>query len=592
MEPVGPARVERRLAAILAADVAGYSRLIEADEEGTLGRLKVLRTEVIDPKIAANRGRIVKTTGDGLLVEFGSVVDALRCAANVQREMTERNAAVPLDNRIEFRIGINMGDIVVEDGDIFGDGVNVAARLEGLAEPGSIRVSSRVQEDAVGRLDLAFEDLGEQQLKNISRPVRAYRVRPTGEGSTPGAWARAAEHAAPPLPDKPSIAVLPFANMSGDPEQEYFVDGMVEDIITALSRIRWLFVIARNSSFTYKGQAVDMKQVGRELGVRYVLEGSVRKAGGRVRITGQLIDAATGAHLWADRFDGSMEDVFELQGKVASSVAGVIEPALQAAETARSVNRPTNDLTAYDLYLRAYSIMLSPTRDVPEALRLLDHAITRDPGYGPALAWGAICYCLCDISGWGEDLELNRPNGLDRGRRALQVAGDDPAVLANAAFALGYFGEDIGAMIALVDRALMLNPSFARGWHVSGGLHAWAGLPDLAIEHFETSLRLSPRARVGWGLAGIGIAHFLSRRFDEAVPKLLLAIQEDPSFPYPYYYLAACYAHMGRLGDSREIVARLRTITSLVIPDAGYLRDPGHRELLLSGLRLATGEET
>ena len=323
MEPVGPARVERRLAAILAADVAGYSRLIEVDEEGTLGRLKVLRTEVIDPKIAANRGRIVKTTGDGLLVEFGSVVDALRCAVDVQREMTERNAAVPLDNRIEFRIGINMGDIVVEDGDIFGDGVNVAARLEGLAEPGSIRVSSRVQEDAVGRLDLAFEDLGEQQLKNISRPVRAYRVRPTGEGSTPGAWARAAEHAAPPLPDKPSIAVLPFANMSGDPEQEYFVDGMVEDIITALSRIRWLFVIARNSSFTYKGQAVDMKQVGRELGVRYVLEGSVRKAGGRVRITGQLIDAATGAHLWptASTARWKMSSSFRARWRRASRVS-------------------------------------------------------------------------------------------------------------------------------------------------------------------------------------------------------------------------------------------------------------------------------
>src|SRR6516225_8427896 len=260
MEPAGPARVERRLAAILAADVAGYSRLIEAAEEATLARLKGLRAEIIDPKIAGHRGRIVKTTGDGLLAEFASVIDALRCAAEVQAAMAESNSPLPPDRRLEFRVGIHQGDIVVEDGDIFGDGVNVAARLEGLAEPGSICVSSRVQEDAVGRLDLAFEDLGEQQLKNISRPVRVYRVRPTGEGSTPGAWARAAEHAAPPLPDKPSIAVLPFANMSGDPEQEYFVDGMVEEIVTALSRIRWLFVIARNSSFTYKGQAVDVKQ--------------------------------------------------------------------------------------------------------------------------------------------------------------------------------------------------------------------------------------------------------------------------------------------------------------------------------------------
>src|SRR5882724_8038291 len=347
MERAGQARVERRLAAILAADVASYSRLIEADEEGTLGRLKALRAEIIDPKIAGHHGRIVKTTGDGLLVEFASVVDALRCAAEVQTALAESNAPLPQDRRIEFRIGIHQGDIVVEHEDIFGDGVNVAARLEGLAEPGGICVSARVQEDSAGRLDLAFEDIGEQALKNISRPVRVFRV----VAAAASASMRASSSA--PLPDKPSIAVLPFANMSGDPEQEYFVDGMVEEIITALSRIRWLFVIARNSSFTYKGQATDVKQVGRELGVRYVLEGSVRKGGTRVRITGQLIDATSGAHLWADRFDGSLDDVFDLQDKVASSVAGVIEPALQAAETARAAARPTNDLTAYDLYLRS-----------------------------------------------------------------------------------------------------------------------------------------------------------------------------------------------------------------------------------------------
>jgi adenylate cyclase len=306
----------RRLAAILAADVAGYSRLIGADESGTLQALKAIRAELIDPTITAHNGRLVKTTGDGLLVEFGSVVDALQCATEVQAGVAQRNANAPTDKRIQFRIGINMGDIVVEDGDIFGDGVNVAARLEALAEPGGICVSARVQEDAVGKLELVFEDLGEQALKNIARPVRAYRIV-TGAGS-----ATAPETPALALPDKPSIAVLPFANMSGDPEQEYFVDGMVEEIITALSRIRWLFVIARYSSFTYKGQAVDVKQVGRELGVRYILEGSVRKAGNRVRITGQLIDAATGVHLWADRFDGSLEDVFDLQDKVASSVAG------------------------------------------------------------------------------------------------------------------------------------------------------------------------------------------------------------------------------------------------------------------------------
>jgi TolB-like protein len=326
-------RVERRLAAILAADVAGYSRLMGADEEGTLARLKAHRRELIDPKISEHRGRIVKTTGDGLLVEFSSVVDALRCATEIQRGMAEGNSVVPADGQIEFRIGIHQGDVVVEDGDIFGDGVNVAARLEGLAEPGGICVSARVQEDAAGKLALVFEDMGEQELKNIARPVRVYRVPIAKNGTVKSPL---------PLPDKPSIAVLPFANMSGDPEQEYFADGMVEEIITALSRIRWLFVIARNSSFSYKGRSPDVKQVGRELGVRYVLEGSVRKGGNRVRITAQLIDATIGAHLWADHFDGLVENVFELQDKVAISVAGIIEPPCKLRRSvARSSGRRT-----------------------------------------------------------------------------------------------------------------------------------------------------------------------------------------------------------------------------------------------------------
>jgi adenylate cyclase len=394
------------------------------------------------------------------------------------------------------------------------------------------------------------------------------------------------------LPDKPSIAVLPFANMSGDPEQEYFADGMVEEIITALSRIRWLFVIAHNSSFTYKGQAIDVKQVGRELGVRYVLEGSVRKAGNRVRITVQLIDATTGAHLWADRFDGSLEDIFDLQDKVASSVAGVIEPALQVAETARSAGRPTNDLTAYDLYLRAYAMFWSSARQIPEALRLMEQAITRDPRYGPALAWASVCCYRVLIDGRSEDPAADRLKGADFARRALEVAGDDPGILANVARARAYFGEDIGAIMALVDRALALNPNFARGWQVSGAVRLYAGQPDIAIEHTESSLRLSPRARVGPAFSIIGFAHFISRRFNDAVPKLLLAIQENPSAPTPYRVLAACYAHMGRLDDAREIVERLRAITSVVVPDASFLRNPEHRELFLSGLRLAAAETT
>jgi adenylate cyclase len=438
-----------------------------------------------------------------------------------------------------------------------------------------------VQEDATGKLDLAFEDIGEQQLKNIARPLRVYRVRP----AVPAPESRTALL---PLPDKPSIAVLPFANMSGDPEQEYFVDGMVEEIITALSRIHWLFVTARNSSFTYKGQSVDVKQVGRELGVRYVIEGSVRKAGNRVRITAQLIDALTGTHLWADRVDGSLEDVFDLQDQVASSVAGVIEPVLQAAETARSAGRTTNDLTAYDLYLRAG--MFSPSaRPIPASLHLLEQAIERDPRFGPALAQAAFCCFRLLQDDRSEDPEADRVKGVDFARRALEVASDDPRVSANAAFALAYFGEDIGAMIGLVDRALTLNPNFARGWHISGTLRVWAGEPDVAIKHLDAALRLSPRARVGLSLGVTGQAHFLSRRFDEAVPKLLLAIQENPTVPQTYRTLAACYAHMGRLDDAREIVEQLRVITPVVISGTSHLRNPEHRELLLSGLRLAVG---
>jgi len=443
----------RHLAAILAADVAGYSRLMGADEEGTLERLKALRHELFDPKIAEHRGRIVKTTGDGMLVEFASVVDAVRCAVAVQQTMPERNTGIGADSRIELRIGINLGDVIVEGDDLYGDGVNIAARIEALADAGGVFVSNTVHDQVRDRLPFVFEDLGEQQVKNIERPVRVYRVGPRPSrppaGETPAVQLTAAP--ALPLPDKPSIAVLPFANISGDPEQEYFADGMVEEIITALSRIRWLFVIARNSTFTYKGQAIDVKQVGGELGVRYVLEGSVRKAGGRVRITAQLLDAATGAHLWADRFDGALDDVFDLQDKVATSVAGVIEPALQTAETARSADRPTNDLTAYDLYLRAYAMTLSSSALFPEALRLLEQAIERDPHYGPALARAALCCFRLVTDGRSDDPASDTRKGTDLARRALQVARDDPGALADAAAALAYFGEDIGAMMALVD---------------------------------------------------------------------------------------------------------------------------------------------
>jgi len=599
MEKGTRGRVERRLAAILAADVAGYSRLIEADEEGTLGRLKSLRAEVIDPRIAVHRGRIVKTTGDGLLVEFASVIDALRCAAEMQAVVAEGHAALQPDGRIEFRIGIHQGDIVVEDGDIFGDGVNVAARLEGLAEPGGICISARVQEDAAGRLDLAFEDIGEQTLKNIARPVRVYRVRadgalPTLPGLDPGI-AGEGRVGVLPLPDKPSIAVLPFTNLSGDPEQEYFADGMVEEIITALSRIRWLFVIARNSSFTYKGQAVDVTRVGRELGVRYVLEGSVRKAGGRVRMTAQLVEAESGTHLWADRFDGSLEDVFDLQAEVARGIAGVIEPTLQAAEIRYSAERPTNDLTAYDLYLRARSVASTYEReDLVHALHLLDQAIAREPRYGLALAVAATYHVDLENYDWADEREeaTNRRAAIELAREALSAAADDPGVLGRAAIVLGRFGEDIGAALALIDRALVLNPSFAYGWYWSGWLRLFAGEPELAIDHFETSIRLNPRGQRGFHLAGMGMAHFVSRRFEDASAVLRIALEEVPAFAPAYRTLVACYAHTGRFDEARSILERLVALTPVIVPTANPLRRPEHRELFLSGLRLAAGETT
>jgi TolB-like protein/class 3 adenylate cyclase/Tfp pilus assembly protein PilF len=585
------ARDHRRLAAIVSADVVGYSLLMGRDESATLAGLKAHRQELIDPKIAEYGGRIVKTTGDGLLVEFPSVVDAVRCAVEVQRGMAERNAGVPPEQRIDFRIGINVGDIIIENEDIFGDGVNVAARLQEVAEPGGICVSGRVHEDVHGKLDVTFEDIGEQQFKNIARRVRVHRIL-LGEG--PGGSEVATGTSTPPplaLPDRPSIAVLPFRNMSGDPEQEYFADGMVEEIITALSRIRWLFVIARNSSFTYKGQATDVKRIARELGVRYVLEGSVRRASQRVRITAQLIEAATGAHLWADRFDGSLEDVFDLQNQVAASVAGIIEPTLQAAEIRRSTTRPTNDLTAYDLYLRAYSYHRSSQKEeIVFALNLLGEALKRDPRYGAALALAARCHHNLHVIDSTNDHESNRREGVDLARRALGVAPDDPVVLGHAGYVLAYFGEDIDAAIDLIDRALALNPSYAWGWRNGGFVRLWAGQPASAIAYFETSLRLSPRADRASPFLGIGMAHFLERRFEDANAMLLRSLQERPIWVPTLRFLASCYAHMGRLDEAREAVRRLRAITTVVMPSTFALRNPEHRELLLSGLRLAISD--
>jgi TolB-like protein len=484
--PVHP--VERKLAAIFAADIAGYSRLMARDEVGTLARLKACRT-IIDGLIASHRGRIFNTAGDSVVADFASAVDAVQCAVAVQASISTKNAGRADDEPMQFRIGVHVGDVMVDGENLLGDGVNIAARLESLAEPGAICVSAAARDHIGNKLPLDFDDLGDQQVKNIAQAIRVYRVQVEKPAAQPVA--------ALPLPDRPSIAVLAFRNLSGDPEQEYFVDGMVEEIITALSQIRWLFVIARNSSFTYKGQAVDVKEIGRELGVRYVLEGSVRKGGTRVRITGQLIDALTGTHLWADRFDGSWEDVFDLQDKIALSVAGVIEPALQAAEMRRSAARPTTDLTAYDLYLRALAAYHPITKErLFEALGSLEQAIAIDRHYGPALAWAAICHARLIYDGWAEAPETTRRKAIDLARRALAVAENDPGILANAAYVLGWLGEDIGVMMGLVDRAVALNRSYAGGWFRSGVLRNFAGEHDLAIEHVETALRLSPRASV------------------------------------------------------------------------------------------------
>jgi TolB-like protein len=380
--------------------------------------------------------------------------------------------------------------------------------------------------------------------------------------------------------------------MSGDPEQEYFADGMVEDIITALSRIKWLFVIARTSTFAYKDKAVDVKQIGRELGVRYVLEGSVRKAGGKVRITGQLIDGASGAHLWADRFDGQVDDIFDLQGKIAVSVAGVIEPALMAAEIRRSTQRPTSDSTAYDLYLRALSLLHLWEKEATfSAFGLLEQAIERDTHFGPALASAAACHQYFCVNGLAEDPKKNRDSGIGLARRALSVAPDDPYVLATAAYTLAFFGEDINAAISLVDRALALNPSFARGWVISGWLRLWAGQPDMALGHFEISVRLSPRAGTAGTFMGIGVAHFFARRFEDATMMLIRSLQELPGWVPTYRFLASCYAHMGLLDEAHETVQKLRALTHEVVPSAEHWRKPEFRQFFLEGLRLAASEK-
>src|SRR5215468_8703325 len=548
--------VERRLAAILAADVAGYSRLMGADEEGTHAALKVYRREIIDPKIAEHRGRIVRIIGDGLLLEFASVIAAVRWAVEVQRAMGERNAGLPDEKRIEFRMGINSGDIIIDGPDIWGDGVNVAARLEALAEPGGICVSERVREDIHGSLEIGFEDMGEQQLKNIARPVHVYRVQLKGATKT----ALALQHR-----QKPSIAILPFNNMSGDPEQDYFSDGMVEEITTGLSRTRWLFVIARNSSFTYKGRAVDVKQVGRELGVRYVLEGSVRKAADRVRITAQLIDVSTGAHLWADRFDGSLQDIFELQDQVTTSVVGAIAPRLEQAEVERAKHKPTESLDAYDYFLRGIASLHTWTKEGnTEALRLFNKAIELDPEFASAYGMASWCYVPRKASRWMLDHAQETAEAARLARRGAELGWDDAVALAWGGFALAYVAHDVEVGASFVDRALLLNPNLAEAWHFSGWVRIYLGEPDVAIEHLAHATRMNPLDPLTFVTQmAIAFAHFFAGRYDDAsswAEKALIASPprlQERTVAHPALLIAAAsHAHAGRLEEARNAIAR------------------------------------
>ncbi|MGH6714795.1 MAG: adenylate/guanylate cyclase domain-containing protein [Bradyrhizobium sp.] len=553
------ARVERRLAAVLAADVVGYSRLMGVDEEGTLARLKECRRVLVDPKIAEHRGRIVKTTGDGMLVEFASAVDAVRCAAEIQRATANGNIGVPEAKRIEFRIGIHVGDIIIDDNDIFGDGVNIAARLEGIADPGGICISDDAHRQIRGKTEIAYDDMGHQSLKNISEPIRAWRARAVGAtvGLPP-----AVDPSTLALPDKPSIAVLPFTNMSGDAEQEYFADGMVEDIITALSRVKWLFVIARNSSFTYKGKAVDVKQIGRELGVRYVLEGSVRKAGNKVRITGQLIDASTGTHLWADRFDGSIEDIFDLQDEVTTNVIGAISPRLEQAEIERSKRKPTDKLAAYDYFLRGMANIYQGTKQANlEALQNFQQATRIDENFATAYGMCAYCYVWRKANGWVADRERETAEAERLARTAAQFGADDPVALSQAGFALAFVVGALDDGAALIDRALVLNANLAMAWRFSGYVRAFLGEPDLAIDHLERAIRLSPLDPLIFIVQnGIVLAHFFAGRYEEAFSWAQRTLRHNPNYVAAVIMAAVSAAMAGRDDEARKVTARLRQI--------------------------------
>ncbi len=535
-------RNARRLCAILAADVAGYSRLMGADEDGTLTALTAHCSELIDPAVAEHAGRIVKTTGDGLLVEFASVVDAVRCAVKIQRGMAERNSAVPQDRRLAFRIGVNLGDVIVQNDDLYGDGVNVAVRLEALAEPGGICLSASAHEQVQDRIAaVRFEDLGEQRVKNIARPVRAYRVAlgPAGPGLSP----------VPALPSWPSIAVLPLDNLSADPEQEYFADGLAEDLITDLSKIAGLLVIARNSTFTYKGRPVNVTQVGRELGVRYVVEGSVRKVDKRVRITAQLIDAATGTHVWADRYDRDLTDIFAVQDEVTREIAGALRLRLTPDDRRRMAARGTTNLEAYDLFLRGRELAWLHTREAGvQGSGLLQRALELDPSFAAAAAILGFQYMTDYVNRWSSDPDGSLRQARELAERAVALDPSEP----QAHFALGATAIWLrrhDETIAEAERAVSLDPNLAAGHLLLGmGLH-YAGRSAEAFEPLERAMRLDP-LRPGDSLYFVAQAHFALGDYEQAVARLKERLVHNPTSDVTRVLLAACYGHLGRIEEA------------------------------------------
>ena len=581
-------RVERRLAAILAADVAGYSRLMGIDEEGTLAALKAHRRTVIDPKITEHRGRIVKTTGDGMLVEFASVVDAVRCAVDIQRHMAERNAEVPAERRIEFRVGLNVGDIIIDDKDIYGDGVNIAARLEGLAAPGGICVSRAVRDQVRDKLDFSFEDMGEQQVKNITRPIRTHRIVLSGAADAASPAAPSAGFAS----QKPTIAVLPFANMSGDAEQEYFSDGITEDIITNLSRNHAFFVISRSTSFTYKGPATDIGKVARELGVRYILEGSVRRAGNRVRITAQLIDAAGGHHLWADRYDRELADVFAVQDEIARHITGAIAPGILSAEVQHAQRKEPSQLDAWDRTVRAHwHIRRFTEHDLAEARRLLTEAIALDPTNSMALADLAFARHFEAVFGWGDGPAESHARLGEAARKA--VAADASDAMAHTSLAIFdlFSGRHEEARRRL-DVALDLDPNsvFARGY--LGACYAFAGNYEAARPQLDEALLLSPRGPLVaiWRLCK-GWAALSAERFEEAIDFAAQAGEANPEFPDIYAVLASTNGHLGRAAAASEALDQLMHRMPNLTASDDRLKRPfarvADRERFLEGLRKA-----